>query len=134
MKLICYMGFHMPSFLLWNSSMARTQWGKPYHRCFCFNVKCVYSLLCWFALIGKIACLWGICLSTKVNPWSWPYFVKLDPEVATELPILRQANIDCYWTNKKENTMEPRFSMLVVIKAVVQIYWCRSFNCNTVEW
>lgn len=91
-------------------------------------------LLCWFALIGKIAYLWGICLNIKVNPWSWPHFVKLDPEVATELPILRQANIDCYWTNKKENTMEPRFGMLVVIKAVVQIYWCRSFNCNTVEW
>lgn len=35
---------------------------------------------------------------------------------------------------RKENTLESRYSMLVVIKAVVQIYWCRSFNCNTVEW
>lgn len=35
---------------------------------------------------------------------------------------------------KKENTLESGYSMFVVIKAVVQIYWCRSFNCNTVEW
>lgn len=35
---------------------------------------------------------------------------------------------------EKKNLLESRYSILVVIKALVQIYWWRSFNCNTVEW
>lgn len=34
---------------------------------------------------------------------------------------------------KMGNALESRYSIFVVIKAVVQIYWWRSFNCNTVE-
>ena len=36
--------------------------------------------------------------------------------------------------SRKKNFLESRYSILVVIKALVQIYWCRSFNRNTVEW
>ena len=35
---------------------------------------------------------------------------------------------------KGKNLLEPTCSVLVVIKGLVQIYWRRSFNCNTVEW
>lgn len=34
----------------------------------------------------------------------------------------------------KKNLLESRHSILVVIKVVVQIYWCGSFNRNSVEW
>lgn len=35
---------------------------------------------------------------------------------------------------KEKNLLESGYSILVVIKTLVQIYWCRSFNGNTVEW
>lgn len=36
--------------------------------------------------------------------------------------------------SRGKNLLESPCSILVVIKALVQIYWWRSFNCNTVEW
>lgn len=47
----------------------------------------------------------------------------------------------CFWSrgrkwqpySREKNLPECRCSVLVVIKALVQIYWGRSFNCKTVE-